>query len=193
MNFEFAERINPFLEKLDFGEALKIAEEELRKLPETDFHGILEISLIDEAEDLTEWIESFYTSAAKKTALKAMYFEMNEFDINTDLWFIDGFGYSEDGGLDLEEMDWLSDFETNTRDEINSVYVFQGLEKIQEAFVDYPTGSEEARDWCEQIIITRFMQLIRTTHLVAKDKNYKWGEIPLYFTEHAYDFIVMSK
>lgn len=35
MNFEFAEQINPDLERLDFAKALDIAETELKKLPTT--------------------------------------------------------------------------------------------------------------------------------------------------------------
>ncbi|MFB9861911.1 hypothetical protein [Rufibacter immobilis] len=74
---------------------------------------------------------------------------MNEFDINTNTWYIDGFAFSEDGGLNLEDMDWLCDVsqETMTTEE----YVITGFESLQEAFENIEPDTDEqqdARDWC---------------------------------------------
>ena len=202
MNFEFAEKINPHLEKLDFKKALEIATAELQKLPNTDFHSVLSATLTEQAEEVADWIEEFYQKASKKKKVKALYFEMNEFDINTDMWFIDGFSFSKDGGLDLEDMDWLCDYDTDSQTETDSVFTIEQFEKLQEAFSEIEKKEEndewtdelqEARDWCEQIIITKFMELMREAHLVAKRKQYLWATIPIYFTEHGYDFVVKSE
>jgi len=202
MNFEFAEKINPHLEKSDFMKAIKVATTELQKLPDTDFHLILDITLIEQAEEVADWIDEFYQKASKKKKVKALYFEMNEFDINTDMWFIEGFSYSKDGGLDLEDMDWLCDYDTDTQTAINSVFAIEQLEKLQTAFSEIEEKEEndewtdelqEARDWCEQIIIAKFMELMGEAHLIAKRKQYLWATLPVYFTEHEYDFVVKSE
>ena len=202
MNFEFAEKINPYLEKLDFKKALEVATAELQKLSNTDFHSILNVTLTEQAEEVADWIDEFYQKASKKEKVKALYFEMNEFDINTDMWFIDGFSYSKDGGLDLEDMDWLCDYDTDSQTATGSVLIIEQLEKLQEAFSEIDEKEEndewtdelqEARDWCEQIIIAKFMELMREAHLVAKRKQYTWATLPLYFTEHEYDFVVKSE
>jgi hypothetical protein len=52
--------------------------------------------------------------------------------------------------------------------------------------------AEAARDWCEQLIIARFMELMRAAHLEAARRGLAWAKLPLYFTEHAYDFVVKS-
>jgi hypothetical protein len=104
MNFEFARQINPFLETLNFVKALDIAEASLKKLPATDFHAILGRPIVNQAEDLAAWIDRFYKTVAKKINIKALYFELNEFDINFKTWKIDGFAYDIDGGLDLNDM-----------------------------------------------------------------------------------------
>lgn len=57
MNFDFAQKVNPDLERLDFAKA------------------------------------------SEEMSIKALYFEMNEFDINTDCWNIDGFAYDKMEGL----------------------------------------------------------------------------------------------
>jgi len=199
MNFEFAEQINSDLENLDFIKALATAESELEKIPMTDFHSILRLSLTHQADSMTTWIDNFYKSTSKRIDIKALYFEINEFDINTETWYVDGFAFSEDGGLDLDDMEWLCDVtqETMTSEE----FVLKGYEKLQKAFADIEEQVENdeltdevqnARDWAEQIVIIRFMELMRSAHLNAKQKNLAWAKIPVYFTEHSYDFIIKS-
>jgi hypothetical protein len=196
MNFDFAEKINPDLEKLDFEKAISIGETELQKLPTTDFHAIIGKTLTEQAESLATWVDNFYKIASKKLDIKSLYFEMNEFDINTDTWHIDSFAFSQDGGLDLEDMEWLCDFDADSQSETETVFQIEGLEKLQIAFetTELETANlQDARDWCEQIIIARFMELMRTAHLKAKQKGYAWATTPIYFTEHSYDFVVKSE
>jgi uncharacterized membrane protein YgcG len=195
MNFKFAEQINPDLEQLNFDKAISIAETALRKLPKSDFHYILGKSLVAQADDLATWAEKFYTLATKNNTVAALYFEMNEFDINTDHWYIDSFAFSEDGGLDPDDMEWLCDFDTDSQTEMETVFQINGYEPLQDAFEHTTLDSDDlqnSRDWCEQIIIARFMQLVTTAHTIAKTKKLNWATIPIYFTEHAYDFIVKS-
>jgi hypothetical protein len=193
MNFEFAQQINPSLENLDFLKALDIAETALNKIPSTEFHSVLGLSFINQSNNLETWIDDFYHRISKKINIKALYFEMNEFDINTDSWYIDGFSYEKDGGLDLDDMEWLCDF---TRDRMTSdEFTLTGFEILQSAFENIELDNDnlqDARDWCEQVIIARFMELMRTAHLQAKEKKLAWASIPVYFTEHSYDFILKS-
>jgi hypothetical protein len=104
MNFEFAQQINPSLENFEFSKALFIAETALNEIPMTEFHSVLGQSFINEADKLTIWIDKFYQAISKKMNIKAFYFELNEFDINTDTWYIDGFSY--DKMVDLTLMIW---------------------------------------------------------------------------------------
>lgn len=200
MNFEFAEQINRHLEKLDFEKAISFGEAELKKIPFTDFHPIIGSTLTPQVGSLVTWIDNFYKTISKKIEIKALYFEMNEFDINTDTWYIDGFAYKQDGGIDLDDMEWLCDVtrETMTPTE----FVLTGFEKLQQSFADIIEQVENdelsddlqnARDWAEQIVIARFMELMRLGHLKAKQQDLHWAKIPIYFTEHSYDFIVKSE
>ena len=195
MNFEFAEQINPDLELLNFDKALNTAQTELRKLPKTKFHNVLDKSLIGQADDLASWVENFYKLAAKKNKVETLYFELNEFDINTDLWYIDAFAFNNDGGLDLDDMEWLCDFDTDNQTETETVFKIEGYEELQDAFENIELDTDDlqnARDWCEQIVISRFMELMTASHKIAKTKKLNWATIPIYFTEHSYDFIVKS-
>ncbi|MFZ4475388.1 MAG: hypothetical protein ACOYPR_09370 [Saprospiraceae bacterium] len=196
MNFDFAEQINPDLEKLSFEEAIAIGETQLKKIPSTDFHSIIGRTLTQQAESLAAWVDNFYKIASKKLDIKSLYFEMNEFDINTDTWYINSFAFSHDGGLDLDGMEWLCDFDADSQTETGTVFTIERLEELQAAFkttkldTDY---MQDARDWCAQIIIARFMELMRTAHLTARQQGYSWATTPIYFTEHSYDFVVRSE
>jgi len=199
MNIDFAKQINPHLEKFDFPGALEIAETRLKKINGSEYHAVLGRSLIDQAGDVADWIGDFYKKASEKFKLKALYFEMNEFDINTDRWYIDGFAYDKDEGhgeQDDVDLDWLSDFITDTHSVTNTIFIIEGYEALQQAFDGETAGNvalQDARDWCEQIIIARYMELMRAAHLKAKEKKMTWAKLPLYFTEHAYDFVVRSE
>lgn len=146
MNFDFAERINPDLEKLDFEKAISIGETELQKLPKTEFHSIIGKSLTEQAENLADWVENFYKIASKKLDIKSLYFEMNEFDINTDSWYIDSFAFSQDGGLDLDDMEWLCDFETDSQSETETVFQIEGIEKLQTSFETIELDTDNLQD-----------------------------------------------
>ena len=190
MNFEFAEQINSFLEQADYSKAIEIAETNLSKIPKTVFHDIIGKSLLHHTDKLADWINTFYIETSENTDIKSLYFEMCEFDINTDNWFISGFAYDKDGGLNLDDMEWLCDMVDDSNE-----FILTGYETLQKAFEDTELDNdsiENARDWCEQIVIARYMELIHSGHLKAKEKNLKWATIPLYFTEHAYDFVVKS-
>lgn len=191
MNFEFAEFLNPKLEKFNFSGALSIAETALKEIPETPFHPIIGRSFVDEADYFAKMVNTFFGMASKEMQVKALYFEFNEFDINPDSWHISSFAFSEDGGLDLEGMDWLCDFEM----ESDMDYEIAGFEDIQHAFKNTALKSRalmDAYDWCEQIVIIRFMEFIRMAHVKAAEKNYPWAKVPVYFTENGYEFILRS-
>ena len=195
MNFGFAEQINFALEKLDIKEAIEIAETKLGQLPETEYHEVIGRSLVGRADELVAWIDQFYQAVQGRISVKALYFEMNEFDINTDCWYIDCFAYSRDGGLNPDDMEWLCEFEASNNDVLETIFVIEEYEKLQKAFEDDTSGDlgQDARDWCEQVIIARFMELMRAAHMSAKEKRMTWADVPVYFTEHAYDFIVRSE
>jgi len=196
MNFEFAEQINPYLERLDMKGAIAIAEGELSQLPSSEFHDVIGLSLVGQAADLAIWIDQFYQLVSERLEVEALYFEMNEFDINTDYWFIDCFAYSSDGGMDLNDMEWLVDYDASSREETGMVFSIEGYEKMQRAFEvfdeRYNKDQKDSRDWCEQIIIARYMELVRAAQLFARDNEMGWAGIPIYFTEHGYDFIVTA-
>lgn len=115
---------------------------------------------------------------------------MNEFDINTSMWYFSGFSYMGGDGFDpknIKHMDWLSDYDDSTSD----IFELKGFEKIQIAFSEIEEREENgdwtevlhsSMEWCEQLVIIKFMELMRDVHLYAKKNGFLWAQIPIYFT-----------
>ena len=146
MNFELADKLTALLEVNKLDEAIEIAEDELNKIPNTDFHNIIGKNLKHLTADLKKYIADFDQSTTNELRKKqgflksifgsgkqrkpvAFYCEMNGFTINYDRWFIDLFSYER---FETDDWDWLSDFyDSSSKD-----FTITGFEEIQTVFQD---------------------------------------------------------
>jgi hypothetical protein len=189
MNSEFAESINPYLAQGQFVQAIELAENQLATLSRSPFHKIIKRPLLHHATDLCFWINRFYSVVASNQSIEALYLELTEFDINFDVWGIDGLAYSAD--LGIEDTEWLAEPSAATE----QAFILEGYEDLQRAFEESELGAAEtqdAQDWCEQLIIARFMQLVQAAHHEAQNQGLPWAALPIYCTEHGYDFVIRS-
>jgi hypothetical protein len=190
MSFEYADKVNHFLKKLDFVGALEVAEDGLCGQHQSPFHSILGRTFTNSLESFSTWIAEFIEDCPAEIEPAAIYFEMNEFDIYTDLWYISACLFSKDR-IGSSDLDWLGDFNLSTEDKI---YILTGFEDIQIAFEDF-CGTEHhvALDWCEQIVICRFMEFVRSTHLYGAINGLRWSKTKVYFRKQENDFVLMSE
>ncbi|WP_299112158.1 hypothetical protein [uncultured Winogradskyella sp.] len=195
MNFELEDKLNEYVKRNDLDSAIKIAESELSKISQTEFHQLIGMNLLHLKSELSEFISKFYSSAKLKYTfnftkkLKAFYCEMNGFTINYDRWFIDLFSFSEIGE---EDYDWLADFEYNTKKDLT----ITGFENLQNVYEDVYKNKkdeipeiEQAYEIAELLIILRLQELFRETYKKAKENGKKWGDFPMFVTAHDYEMI----
>ncbi|WP_242135473.1 hypothetical protein [Aestuariivivens marinum] len=195
MNFDLEDKLNEYIKRNDLDSAIQIAETELNKIPQTDFHQLIGLNLLHLVPDLTKFISVFYSivkikytfSFTKK--LKAFYCEMNGFTINYDRWFIDLFSFSKIG---KDDFDWLADFEYNTQRNLT----ITGFEKLQEVYEDVYKNQKhdifeigQAFDVAELLIILRLQELFKETYKIAQKNGEKWSEYPMFVTAHDYEII----
>ncbi len=188
------ENLNKLVVSNQLDKAIKLAEEKLTALPQTDFHKIIGKNLLHLTEPLTNYIDKFYKTVKGEIDVKAIYSEMNGFTINYDLWFIDLFAFAECGELD--DLDWLADFEASSDDSMT----ISGFEELQTVYEDYMKNEkwedknlEAACEICELLIILRLQELFKESKKVAIDKKLNWAHIPLFATAHDYDMIYEAK
>ena len=203
MNFELADKLYELLESQKLDEAIVLAEKELKEIPTTDFHKILDRNLLHLTSDLGKHICEFDKStkdvlkkkqgfiknllgSGKDTKPVAYYCEMNGFTINYDRWYVDLFSYEK---YSLTDWEWLSDFYDSTAEDLT----ITGFEDIQKVFEDVHENDRfeepnilKSYQVCELIVILRLQELFRETYKSSKNE---WTSIPMFVTAHDYDLI----
>lgn len=153
----------------------------LRKLPRTPFHIAADLAIQNDPAEAAAIFDDFFRAESMRMSVRAVYTEMNGFDINPDRWYCDLFAYSADGGLD--DFDWLSDWQSEPTDE----YTITGLEPLQavynsEAF--YEPANRDARDLSSLWVVAQFQWFMQRS--VERMTSLR---VPLYATAHDYDYI----
>ena len=203
MNFELADKLSELLESQKLDEAIAMAERELKNIPTTDFHKILDKNLLHLTSALAKYINEFDKStrqilkkkqgfiknlfgSGKEIKPAAYYCEMNGFTINPDRWYIDLFSFEN---YILTDWEWLSDFYDST---VNDLTI-TGFEDIQKVFEDVHTNNrfeetniDKAYEVCELLVILRLQELFRATY---KTNQGDMENIPMFVTAHDYELI----
>src|SRR5688500_11712641 len=96
--------------KLD--ECIADLEEGLRAIRKTPYHHVLGRDFLHKTKAAGDFLIEFHRKASSKIKLAAIYFEMNGFTINTDLWWYSGFAFKTAG--DLWDLDWLAEWDAET-------------------------------------------------------------------------------
>ena len=203
MNFDLTDKLSELLESKKLDEAIVMAEQELKNIPTTDFHKILDKNLLHLSSDLTKFINEFDNSTqevlkkkqgflknlfgfGKQVIPAAYYCEMNGFTINYDRWFIDLFSFEN---YSLTDWEWLSDFYDSSLND----FTITGFEEIQKAFEDVHENNrfeepniDKAYEVCELLVILRLQELFRETYKLNQGD---WYKIPMFITAHDYELI----
>ncbi len=203
MNFELEEKLLELLNAKKLDEAINLAETELLKIPETNFHKIIGKDLKKQASALRSFIEDFDEKTTRdlkkrKGFLKlffggidevkpaAYYCEMNGFTINYDRWFIDLFSFEK---IETNNWEWLSDFYDSTEKDLT----IKGFEEIQSIFQDVHENAqfkepniEATYEVCELLVILRLQELFREAY---QNSQSEWAKIPMFVTAHDYEMI----
>lgn len=203
MNFELADKLSELLESKKLDEAIAMAEQELKNIPTTDFHKILDKNILHLTSDLAKHINEFDKStrqilkkkhgfiknlfgSGKEIKPAAYYCEMNGFTINYDRWYVDLFSFEK---YSLTDWEWLSDFYNSTANDLT----ITGFEDIQKVFEDVHENNRfeepninKAYEVCELLVILRLQELFRETY---KTNLGDWDNIPMFVTAHDYEMI----
>ena len=203
MNFELADELQELIDSQKLDEAIALAEKELRNIPTTDFHKILDRNFLHLTADLTNYIREFDKSTKEVLKKKqgfirnlfgsgkgirpaTYYCEMNGFTINNDRWFIDLFSFEN---FSLTDWNWLSDFYDSTTND----FTITGFEDIQNVFKDVHDNDrfeelniDKAYEVCELLVILRLQELLKETYIKNK---YEWTNTPMFVTAHDYELI----
>lgn len=171
--------------KSDIKGAVQFLEERLAKEKTARFKGLLGKGFTNKPAKVLSEINDFIDECSKEFAIKAVYLEMNEFDVNPDLWFFDCFGY-DNYESDSDDMDWLSDWQSPDWSPVK----LKGLEAVQADFKWYQAKEmwkdktlKRAYDIAVLLVMCKFVALIESA-LAAGPRS---KPIPVFATAHDFD------
>src|SRR5216684_2275668 len=128
---------------------------QLRALPESPFHMVLDLAFTNDPRDVANHFDRFFDAENSRFAVAAAYTEMNGFDINPDRWYCDLFAYSADGGAN--DYEWISDWQSERFDE----YEMKGLENLQAVYASDAFGQKayrEASQIASLLVVVKFQR-----------------------------------
>lgn len=179
--FQTMEKLTPQLRAGDLAGCEKVACEALRALSKSPFQIAADLNITNDPNEAARHFDDFYRVESERLVVRAIYTEMNGFDINPDRWYCDLFAYTADGLID--DFDWLSDWQSEPFKE----YTITGLEKLQAVYASSAFHDPENEDACylsDLVVVTKFQHFMQR----AKERMTALN-VPLYVTAHDLDYI----
>lgn len=187
MNIELWQRINTFIAKGQLEGAIKDLECGLASCNSERFKSLIGSEFKNNDTEIAKEINKFISFSEKDIEVRAVYLEMNGFDINPDRWYFDLFAY-DTYQEDEDDLDWLSEWKSEDWPEIT----LEGLEAAQEDFDWYSNRSgykdslaKEASEYAVLLVMCKFANLIRRSVATGFIKK----KTPILATAHDFDIM----
>jgi hypothetical protein len=153
--------------------------------PGSRFKGLVGRHFTNQPSSVLGTINGFIRTCGDDFEIKAVYLEMNGFDINWDRWYFDCFGYSQYVD-DPVDTDWLCDWQSGEWPQVT----LTGLEAVQADFEWYHTQEvwrDEAVEPLYEVatlsVMVKFVQLIQE----ALRSGALVRPVPVLATAHEFD------
>ncbi len=175
------ERLTPQLRAGELADCESAAVNALLALPASPFHIAADLTITNDPADIARHFDRFFRAESATFDVKAVYTEMNGFDINPDRWYCDLFAYAADGGVD--DFDWLSDWQSAHLED----YTINGLESLQAIYASTAFRDPTNRDasyMSSLVVVTKFQRFMQRASTAMIDIR-----APLYVTAHDFDYI----
>jgi hypothetical protein len=185
------QKVNSFLMAGNIADSIQFLEQELAGCEGKRFKFLLRENFRNDPGRIGNDINTFVINCEKHFDIKAVYLEMNGFDINPDRWFFDFFGYKTlyNNTDDIAGfLDWLAYWDSQDWPDVTLL----GLEKTQKEF-DWYSNKNGYKDDSAQLpeelatllVMCKFTRLIQKSVQSGKIEK----KIPIFATAHDFDII----
>jgi hypothetical protein len=194
VSYEKLERaVRKWVRKADLSRAIAHCEKELAALPRTEYHQALGRSWLRQTLDASRWLGGFCRTTAKALSIRALYCEMNLFEINPDEWYVDAFAYDFFG--EPRDLGWLVGWKKTTGD--RNRLVLRGMRELQALFArDYgdepPADIRPASEVVILLLTLRMQELMHAAALRARQSGQLPEDLPVLAASHDSDLICFS-
>jgi len=185
VNVDLWQTVDTYLRSNDVDGAATDLESRLRATATDRFISLTDSHFTNAPRDVLTHINQFIDACQRQFDVRAVYLEMNGFDINYDRWYFDSFAYTEYSD-DPEDMDWLCDWTSPDWEQ----FTLHGLEQTQDNFRWYMENKiydrkthDAEKEIATLLVMVRFVQLVRS----SLDAGTLSCAIPLLATAHDFD------
>lgn len=187
MNIEIWQSVDTYLRSNDIAGAAADLESRLRATTTDRFSSLADSHFTNSPHEVLAHINDFIAECKTQFDVRAIYLEMNGFDINYERWYFDSFAYTEYSD-DPDELEWLCDWTSPNWDH----FTLAGLEKTQGDFRWYTENKiyENKTHYAEKelatlLVMVRFVQLIQS----SLNAGALQCSVPLLATAHDFDIL----
>jgi hypothetical protein len=185
--------VRPWVQSAELDRAVARCEAALSKLRRTGYHAALGRSWLGQTSDAVRWLTGFYRAAAKTMPVRALYCEMNRFEINPDEWYLDAFAYDFFG--DPEDLSWLVGWKKCSAD--RGRFVLRGMGDLQALFArDYgdepPKPVRTASELVVLLLTLRMQELVHGASRQAHQAGWLPDDVPVLAAAHDSDLVCFS-
>src|SRR5262249_8578138 len=173
--------------KSDVSGAVAFLEERLANERTARFKGLLGNGFTNRPKSILAAINNFMDACSSHFSIKAVYLEMNGFDINWDRWYFDSFGYTK-YGADPKDLEWLCYWQSPLWRQVT----LKGLEPVQADFQWYDLKHmwkdkklKRVHELAVLLVMCKFVSLIQ----LALAAGQRARPIPVLATAHEFDIL----
>jgi hypothetical protein len=187
MDTDLWDLIDSRFRESDIGGAVKLLE---ARLPESNvdlFNELIGRGFTNSPKLILGSINDFIDACRKEFDIKAVYLEMNGFDVNPNRWFFDFFGYTQ-YEADPDDLEWLCEWQSSYWPGVT----LTGLESVQSDFKRYHANSmwkdpllKNAAEAATLLVMCKFVSLIGTALTAGR----RVKRIPVLATAHDFDTV----
>ncbi len=183
---DYVSQVTRWLKKDDIAGAIGDLEQRIQKLEPSPFHKALGRSWLKQQSQLAKWLKKLYAAASKQFVAKALYVEMNRFDINTDRWYLDGFAFDEFGGD--KDIEWLCNSKYTTEDsEQFKLTGMSDLQKAYESLTEDESSFFEAEQAVVLLLTLRMLEVVQAAASEARANGWLPEDVPVVAAAHEAD------
>jgi hypothetical protein len=175
----------------DPNEACQFISEAMENCKDKTFSGLITANFTNSPNQIQDSIYAFCSTCRKLFDLKAIYLEMNGFDINPDRWYFDLFGYKTVPPNNDDSLDWLSNWQSPDFPDVT----LTGLESVQKLFEQYIEVNsklnldEQHKDLKYNHELATLMVMAKFCRLIAESLDNSKLAVQVYATAHDFDII----
>ena len=170
MTNDLWDKTDTYIMKGQIDAAKKELEAGLASVNTSRFKSLIDSEFTNSKSLIADEINKFVAACEDNFEVKAIYLEMNGFDINPDKWFFDFFAfdvYVEDE----EDFDWLSDWKSENWPS-NTLTGLEGVQKDYDWFSNQNGHldplANEASEYASLLVMVKFAWLINNVIKTGK-------------------------